>query len=114
MLKHEIRRLFLQKRKALSEQEKKDFNQQIRIHFESFLPFLKEQISRKTRKPWSTMHRNRTLFNVKRFMSYLEKMDHIMSDPSKEVEGFKKEKTLPRNILSGISMSRIFRRKKGK
>jgi 5-formyltetrahydrofolate cyclo-ligase len=38
MLKHEIRKLYLQKRKALSDQEVKDFNQQIKIHIESFLP----------------------------------------------------------------------------
>jgi 5-formyltetrahydrofolate cyclo-ligase len=38
MLKHEIRKLYLQKRKALSDQKVKDFNQQIKIHFNSFLP----------------------------------------------------------------------------
>lgn len=36
--KSEIRKLFLQKRKALSDQEVNEFNQKINLHFESFLP----------------------------------------------------------------------------
>ena len=38
MLKPEIRKLFLQKRKALSAQEVKEFNYKIKVNFEGLLP----------------------------------------------------------------------------
>lgn len=37
MFKHELRKLFLQKRKALSDQEAKEFNHKIEFQFDSFL-----------------------------------------------------------------------------
>lgn len=37
MHKHEIRKLFLQKRKALSDQVVKEFNYKIKLHFDGFL-----------------------------------------------------------------------------